>query len=488
MAYPAPMAVLHPVRRGDVVAALLGGLLLYVLTLAPGPWWGDSASFASHLDAPPTPFARSYWLYKMPARALAAFGVSPALAANLVSAAFGAVGVALASALAQRLGASRTGAAAAAGALAVSHTFWSNAVVAEVYTLHVALELAILHLALGAPRRPREALVLGVVAGLALNHHRMILFVFPAVALWLVAATPRRELGGVLGTVAAGLGVGALPWLVLCLLHPPSSLPVDDGAWRLWWQKAALGGRWSAAQMESAPGRTLAGNAAHFARFGLLNFPSPALPLAAWGAWRLRGRGLLLLAATAVLGCVAALRMDWTGDQHVYLLSVHPIVAVVAGVGLSGLAGSSGLRQGLAAATVALPLVAYGMLAFGDAGRALLPTSTDLERAATLWPPKSGQDLPERWCRARLEQLPPDAILVSQWSEGTVFEYLMRTERRRDDVALLFHRRGKVDLPASDRPVFVTWDPRAGSPPDPVWETGFLLRGDAPGFREVRER
>ena len=143
------------------------------------------------------------------------------------------------------------------------------------------------------------------------------------------------------------------------------------------------------------------------------------------------------------------------------------------------------MRNALAALALGLPLVAYGMLAFGDAGRALMPTSSDLERTAALWPPKSGRDLPERWCRARLEQLPPNAILVSQWPEGTVFEYLITTEGLRPDVALLFHRAGPIDLPPSGRAMFVTWDPRAQAPPAAVWETGLILTGSEPGFRRV---
>lgn len=478
------MPPLHPVRSRDVLVAFVIAFAMYLATVAPGAWWGDSASLASHLETTPKPFARSYWLFKGVARAISAFGFGPALGANIASALFGAGGVALASALAQRLSGSRVGGAAAAGALAVSHTWWSNAVVAEVYTLHVVFELALVHLALGAPRRPWEGLVLGLVAGLALNHHRMILYTLVAVGIWIVVAPAREDRPGVVGRLAAGFGVGALPFLALCFLHPPSSLPIEAGAWGLWLDRALLGGRWSASQMSEHPGRPLLGNLSYLARWTVLNFPSPMLVLAPMGLLALRRRGLLLLGLALGLAALGAARMDWTGDQQVYLLGVHPLLAVLGGVALAKV-GSERSRHAIAAAVVALPLLTYGLLAFGDAGRALMPTASTLERSAALWPPKSGRDLPERWCRARLEQLPPDAILVSQWAEGTVFEYLMTTEGLRPDVALLFHRRGPIDLTPSGRPIFVTWDPRAQEPPAAVWETGLILTGSEPGFRRV---
>jgi hypothetical protein len=61
----------------------------------------------------------------------------------------------------------------------------------------------------------------------------------------------------------------------------------------------------------------------------------------------------------------------------------------------------------------------------------------------------------------------------------------MRTEQLRPDVALLFHRSGPIELQRDGRPMFVTWDPRSLEPPPAVWDTGLMLIGDEPGFRQV---
>ncbi len=95
---------LRPLAPSDLALAAGVSLALYLLTLAPGAWWGDSASLASHLDTSPKPFARSYWLYKSTARLL---GIllpgGPALSANAATALFGAAGCALVNGIVQRL-------------------------------------------------------------------------------------------------------------------------------------------------------------------------------------------------------------------------------------------------------------------------------------------------------------------------------------------------------------------------------------------------
>jgi hypothetical protein len=70
---PAQSEALHPVSWKAAGTASAGALLLFLLSVESTAFWGDSASFASHLDTAPKPFARSYWLYKMrigPIRAL----------------------------------------------------------------------------------------------------------------------------------------------------------------------------------------------------------------------------------------------------------------------------------------------------------------------------------------------------------------------------------------------------------------------------------
>ncbi|MEE2830540.1 MAG: DUF2723 domain-containing protein, partial [Myxococcota bacterium] len=235
---------LHPVGlRGPAIASV-AALAFYFFSVDSSPFWGDSASFASHLDTSPKPFARSYWLYKSLGRLLVFFGAEPALAANLASAIFGAASVGTVWAVVQRLTGKAFAATGAAASLAVAHTFWFHSSVAEVYSLHALFELLLIYFALGASRRARDAMALGFVAGLALNHHRLIYFSLAALLPFLALELRGRAQRAAWGRLALGLCLGALPWLALCLRFPPSALepPVGITAGQLWLQKTFFGG------------------------------------------------------------------------------------------------------------------------------------------------------------------------------------------------------------------------------------------------------
>lgn len=491
MQAPRP-ARLHPIRGRDAAVVFGLALALFLLTLSPGLFWGDSASLASHLDTAPKPFARSYWLYKGVARGIVLLGARPALAANLASALFGALAVALAHAVTGRLTGSRLAAAAAAGALTVSHDFWAFSVVTEVYTLLICFELGLLLLALGASTRPAQAVGLGLLAGLSLNHHRLILAGLPVLLIWLPLAVPAERRRALLVRVLGGLAVGLVPLLLLCLLHPPDSLrpPAGVGPWQHWFERTLLGGSWSAGFLADGAGKPLLSNLAYAARTVAFSFPSPALLLAPVGLAALvqRRRSVGVLLALLLLAFTAAgLRFGWTGDQYSFLLPLQPLVAILAGVGLARL-DRRRLATQLLAASLLLPATVYAGLAVGAPGELLLPDAGPTLRAELLWPGRAGYDLPERWCRDRLDELPDQALLVSQWGEGAVFEYLLEVEGLRPDVGLVLHRAGRVPVDPADRPTFLTWSPLERRPPPSIERTGLLPAPGPRGFRRVLVR
>ena len=92
---------------------------------------------------------------------------------NLMSAAFGALAVSLLFGVARQLGCSRSVAAAGALAIGFGHVFWSQALLAEVYTLNAAIFAGALLFLLrwAQSRRDRDliAAVAFVAAGAA--HH-----------------------------------------------------------------------------------------------------------------------------------------------------------------------------------------------------------------------------------------------------------------------------------------------------------------------------
>ena len=155
-----------------VVAAILG--LLYTLTICPTVGWYDSAEFsaiAATLRVVPHP--PGYPLYAFLAHAFTWLPGEPALGVNVMSAAFGVVGALLVYGLALRFGADRVSAAVAALAFGLVPTWWSNAVVAEVYTPGIAWGLAVLLLChrTMVERRAWLGWVAALLGGLGLGVH-----------------------------------------------------------------------------------------------------------------------------------------------------------------------------------------------------------------------------------------------------------------------------------------------------------------------------
>lgn len=242
-----------PARRsaaGDVAVALVAGglaLAVYVRSLAPGLLWGDSAEFqfAAWLGgfAHPTGYPLYLMLGWLWSHVLS-LG-DPAYRMNLFSAFWGGVAVALFALAAMRLlrlsnrvqppleigslrGSSRAWSRAVAlGAallFASTPTFWSQAVIAEVYTLHAAL-LAALLLALAAwgerilagdaAGAHRLSPVIVLLFGLGLAHHRATILLIPPALLfgWIVLG---RGAGGALRSLRPGRAA----LLLACLLVP----------------------------------------------------------------------------------------------------------------------------------------------------------------------------------------------------------------------------------------------------------------------------
>lgn len=90
----------------------------------------------------------------------------------------------------------RTAAAIASVTFAVSRTFWGQAVIAEVYTLHiffVALMLLVFLYWTQAPWRRGRIIALAFTLGLALTHHRTILALLPGMLVCFLLLRPRGD-------------------------------------------------------------------------------------------------------------------------------------------------------------------------------------------------------------------------------------------------------------------------------------------------------
>ena len=185
----------------------------YTRTLLPGVDLGDTGGFQAAVLWPENSARRAYPLYYTLAEPFirAVSAGNPARGLNLFSAIFAALAAGLLAVLAGRLTRSPLAGAAAGLLLAFSFTFWTQAIIAEVYSLHLALLAACL-LALSAfaarPTRSRLALFFALYAAAFGNHLGMILFLVPF-TVFLLQVHPRRRELLTPSTILLALGIAA---------------------------------------------------------------------------------------------------------------------------------------------------------------------------------------------------------------------------------------------------------------------------------------
>ncbi len=171
-------------------------LVLYVWTLAPGLVRGDGGELQYVLAIRGVAHPTGYPLYTLLGwlwTKLIPFG-SIAWRINLLSAVCGAGAVALVYGIVYRLTRRIVPALAGAVFLGLSPVFWTLSSVTEVYALHALFVAAVLYLLLvwrdATSHRFRLLALTAFVYGLSLSHHRTMILLAPAMAVF-VLLSPR---------------------------------------------------------------------------------------------------------------------------------------------------------------------------------------------------------------------------------------------------------------------------------------------------------
>ena len=331
-----------------VITASLSALVVYRATMLPGLDFGDTAAFqdtGGEIDITPR---QAYPLYYAVGWAVVhAAGGEPAYGMNLSSVLCGALACGLITALGAML--SRSAAAGLFGGLLFgsAYTFWSQAIIAEVYALHVVmLSGAILALTWWG-RRPASIARLGLffaVYALGFGNHLMMILLAPAATLYIAVRIPgglRALFAPRLVLLAAALAAaGSLQYLwnlryLYTLPSPPSSL--WDALQTFWFDVTKSD--WRATMIVGID------QSAYRLRLGMYwfdlrqQFGAAPLVLAgigiAWLAAR-RWREALLVAAGYVVAAAFAYTYN-VGDAHVFFLPSHLFVALAAACGLAAI-------------------------------------------------------------------------------------------------------------------------------------------------------
>jgi len=172
-------------------------LILYLQTANPGVYGGDTAEFQRVAFTLDLPHPTGYPLYILLGHAwitACPFG-SVAAKMNLLSGVFAALTVGMVLVLVYRVTRRVVAAALAGLMLAVTSGFWSQAVIAEIYTLHTLLVSGILLTLLWS--RPSRASLLPLTAflvGLGLAHHRMVILLLPGIVAYILCERLYKDL------------------------------------------------------------------------------------------------------------------------------------------------------------------------------------------------------------------------------------------------------------------------------------------------------
>jgi tetratricopeptide (TPR) repeat protein len=213
------------------VMPLLLPFFLFCFTVCPTIYWGDSTELALVARSAGIAHPTGYPLWSMAAAVFARLplpGWEPALAANLLSALFGAAGCLALYALQRTLGAGRPLALFGSLALATVREMWLQCSIAEVYSLHVLLLTVVLLAAVRFHKEPCPRRLWAVLLfwGLALCNHMTSMLLLVPLGLLLLGGIrritrlqawqgPRRAV--ILVQSAGFLALGLLPYLYLPL-------------------------------------------------------------------------------------------------------------------------------------------------------------------------------------------------------------------------------------------------------------------------------
>src|SRR4029077_11281526 len=229
-----------------IVAVLVSVLafVLYRATMLPGFDFGDTGSFQATVGSPFITPRDGYPLYFAIGQLfLWITRAAPAHALNLASVVAAAIACGLIVLAAAELSGSIAAAAGAALLFAASYTFWSQAVIAEVYALHIALVALTLLLLLRWANAPGSGRLFAFFAvyALAFGNHLSMILLLPGYTLFLLMAAPGGWRSMVtprivaMATVCAALGALQYGWNLRTLwLLPDPPHGAADALQRFW--------------------------------------------------------------------------------------------------------------------------------------------------------------------------------------------------------------------------------------------------------------
>lgn len=438
-------------------ALALGGLVLYVVTLAPTVSWGDDATlqlnaiqgrFQASAGSHPAWTLFAHLFTKLPVGELA-------YRVNLASAFAAAVTLGLIYLIGRAAGCSRYASLAATAAFGVSHTFWAHAVRPEVYTLTLATLALVTWAAFQWYRcgQRRYLALIGAGWGIAFSTHVLALLAVPALAFLLISQRSRLKPTDWALLVGSGL-LALVPYAAVLWsdFQRMQGNLLSLAKWALF----TFDGYDFRHQMARFSLSGLLNDGAQWAAFLTYQFAGLGLLFGGLGValtWRRWPRVQAIFAGLLyVIPALFAFSYD-VGDRYVFYLPSYLPCALWLAVGVDGWQrrrrlnaaprGHVGIRLALLVLLTLVPVGVYRVtpevmgrfeIQFRDARYVPGPNS----RYFLLWPPKANYYDARDYAEAALTSAPADALLLAEPMLASPMQFLQQAESLRPDVLVRF--------------------------------------------------
>ena len=444
--------------KSSYIAVLLIAAGLYIATCAPGALWQDSGMYQyriRHNDIEGNlGLALSHPLYHIIGIGVKHIRLGEfAYRINLISAVAAAFTIANLFLLLRIWLGRILPAVIAAATLALSHTFWRHAVIAETYTLYTALLLTELLMLLQYFKTKRMVFLylLGLFNGLAIANHMFAVIALVCYLVFLIVLLARRQIRlGQFGIIVLLWIIGAAPYGYLV-----GKNIIQSGSFTATVASAFFGKSWQGNVLNvSLSAGLIKENLIFFA----YNFPTPNVIFFFAGLYGLtkvpRGHGFAkVLPALLILFFVFAFRYT-VPDRYAFFIPFYCLASALIGVGVNLLIAqyNSKILCLVILILSLLPIPTYIVApTIAQKQRFNLSTRVDVPRRNDyvwfLQPWKAGYSGAEKFAEEVFEKLGPDAVVYADNTMVYPLLYMQEVKGKGVDIKIISEYSSGEGLP-----------------------------------------
>ena len=454
--------------KASYIAVLLAAAVLYVATCAPGPLWQDSGMYQYriwHSDIEgKLGLALAHPLYHLIGIAVKYIPLGEfAYRLNLISAVAAAFTIANLFLLLRLWLKKNLPAIIAAVTLALSHTLWRHAVIAEDYTLYTALLLAELLMLLQYVKTKRMLFLylLGLFNGLAIANHMWASIAFACYLTFLTALLVQKQIRlRHLGVIAGLWVIGAAPYEYLIIKNI-----VQTGDLTATLTSALFGNQWRGDVLNTSLSARLIKENLIFLAY---NFPTPNVIFFFAGLYGLKraspSRSFKnVLLALLVLFFAFAFRYT-VPDRYAFFIPFYCLVSILVGVGFNLLIPEPNRKilRWIVLALALLPVPAYIIapviaqrMQFNLSTRADVPYRNDYRWFLRPW--KTGYRGAEKFADEVFKELKPDAVVYADNTMVYPLLYMQEVRGKRTDIKIISENASSEGLPLLSEKSIEQW-------------------------------